>query len=61
MLTATYAVAPAFTAAPSTLIAGTTVASRPETVLPNGVTIYGPSDSPDVAELAKIVNEYLKI
>jgi len=59
MLAATYAVAPAFTAAPSTPIAATTVASRPktvasrpETVLPNRVTIYGLSDSLDVAELA---------
>jgi len=59
MLAAIYAVAPTFTAAPSTLIAATTiafklktVAFKPKTVLPNRVTIYKLLDSLDVAKLA---------
>jgi len=61
MLAATYAVAPKLTATPSRLTAAPTVASRPETVLPNGVTIYSPSNSLDVAKLVKVVDEFLKI
>jgi len=52
MLAAIYTIAPMFIAAPSTLIAATTVASKPKTVLPNRVTIYRLLDSLDVAELA---------
>ena len=68
MLVATYAAALTFTAAPSPLIAATTVTSEPETatlkpeiVLSNKVTIYRLSDSLDVAKLAKIVNKYPKV
>jgi len=58
MLTAIYIVAPIFIAAPSTLIAATTiafklktVASKPKTVLPNRVTIYKLLNSLNVAKL----------
>ena len=33
----------------------------PETLLPNGVTIYGSTDSPDVIELTRVVNEFPKV
>jgi len=59
MLTAIYAVALIFIAAPSTLTAATiitfklkTVASKPKTVLPNRVTIYRLLNSLNVAKLA---------
>ena len=58
MLLATYVVAPTFTAVLSTSIAATTLASRPETVLSNRVTIYGLLSSLDVTKLAKVVNEF---
>jgi hypothetical protein len=59
MLAATYVVAPISIAAPA-FTATTIVASRPEMVLSNGVTIYGPSDSLDITKLAKVVNEFPK-
>jgi hypothetical protein len=61
MLLATYVAALIFTSAPGTSTDATTVVSRPETVLPNRVTIYGPSNSLDVAKLTKVVNEFLTI
>ena len=35
--------------------------AAPETLLPNGVTIYSPTNSPDVIELTKVVNDFLRI
>lgn len=62
MLAATYTAASSSPTATLTVAPRPeTAATRPETVLPNGVTIYGPSNSPNVAELAKAVNDFPKI
>ena len=39
----------------------TALTATSETLLPNGVTIFGPTNSPDVIELTKVVKEYPKI
>ena len=65
MLAATYTASPSN---PTSL--GPTDASRtplssstdaPETLLPNGVTIYSSIDSPNVIELTKAINDFPKI
>jgi hypothetical protein len=61
MLVATYAAALTFTATLGTFTAATTVASKPETVLSNRVTIYSLLNSLDFTKLAKIINKFLKI
>jgi len=58
MLLAMYVTALTFTGAPSTSTDATTAVPGPETVLSNGVTIYGLLSSPDVAKLAEVVNEF---
>jgi hypothetical protein len=61
MLVATYTIALTFIAALSIFIAATIVASKPETVLFNKVTIYSLLSSLDITKLAKIVNKFLTI
>jgi len=61
MLLAMYIVALTFIAVLSTFIAATTLASKPETVLSNRVTIYSLLSSLDVTKLAKVVNKFLTI
>ena len=55
MLATTYAIA-----SPSNPISSSSAVS-PETLLLNGVTIYGSTNSPDVIELTRVVNEFLKV
>ena len=66
MLAATYAI----TSPSNPILLGSTDASQtplssstvsPETLLLNGVTIYRSTNSPDVIELTKVVNEFPKI
>jgi hypothetical protein len=61
MLVATYAIALTPTATSSDPIVTPMVASKLETVLSNGVTIYSANNSLNVAKLTKVVNEFLKI
>ena len=65
MLAATYIAFPS-----NPILSSSTDASRvplssstvaPETLLPNRVTIYSPTNSPDVLELTKVVNDFPRI
>jgi len=58
MLLVMYIIALTFIAVLSTSIAVTILASKPETVLSNRVTIYSLLSSLDITKLAKVVNKF---